>query len=91
MLSPQAKRLWKIAQGVVLTTGAYHFVFRYDYGPGPHAFEGIQSWYQDRVDDVLGVDKSSEPRKPRMSTTEAMQQVKDARAARIAERERGGR
>mmetsp|Transcript_4927 Transcript_4927/g.13979 ORF Transcript_4927/g.13979 Transcript_4927/m.13979 type:complete len:123 (-) Transcript_4927:364-732(-) len=55
-LSPQTSRAVKLLTiGATAVTG-FHCVFRTDYGPEPHVFTDVQSWYNAQIDAVMGID-----------------------------------
>ena len=42
----------------VLTAGtAFYCLFHVDYGSHEHCFSGIQRWYWNKLDSLLGIDK----------------------------------
>ncbi|KAL7468789.1 hypothetical protein ACHAXS_009032 [Conticribra weissflogii] len=55
-ISEKAQRAWKAGTAVVTSFTAFYSIFCIDYGPGPHVFTGLQSWYRQKIDSILGLD-----------------------------------
>lgn len=79
VLKPQTLRNWKIFTGLATGATAFHTVFRVDYGPHDHCFTGIQKWYGDRVDALLGIGSNSKavPPLPKAAAAAAAEGSRD--------------
>mmetsp|Transcript_5934 Transcript_5934/g.12983 ORF Transcript_5934/g.12983 Transcript_5934/m.12983 type:complete len:98 (+) Transcript_5934:27-320(+) len=73
-ISEKAQRAWKAGTAVVTAFTAFYSVFCIDYGPGPHVFTGLQSWYRQKIDSILGVDLEA-TRKRQISDNNAQKNI----------------
>lgn len=61
-ISEAAQRAWKAGTGVLTFVTSWYCLFHVDYGKKEHAFTGIQKWYWNKIDGMLGIEKEKTKR-----------------------------